>query len=156
MNQIIRDFNSRIAMLGLTKQEIADKIHKDLSTVNKQLDPKTSNPQLSTLIQYAELLGGAIHFATPESIQAMEDVNLSAYRDRLQDMGNEVEALREKINALETLITEKNAKIQRRETIIAEQTETMKRLWAIIARKDEDIARKDKRIAQLLDRILGE
>jgi len=156
LNQIIRDFNSRIAFLGLTKQEIADRIHKDLSTVNQQLNPKVSNPQLSTLIQYAELLGGALHFVTPESAKAIEDANISAYRDRLQELGHEVASLKDQINAQKTLLTEKDSKLQRREETIKQHEETMYRLRRIIDRKEEDIARKDKRIAQLMDKILGE
>lgn len=156
MNQIIRDFNSRIAFLGLTRQKLADMLHKDLSTINKQLDPNTSNPQLFTLVQIAEALGGALHFVTPDSIKAIEDTNLSAYRDRLQELGNEVASLKDQINALETLLTEKDSKLQRREETIKQHEETMYRLRRIIDRKEEDIARKDKRIAQLMDRILGE
>ena len=156
MHQIIDDFNARIAFLGISRQELAEKIHKELTTVNAQLNVKISNPKLSTLLQYCEALGGELQFVTPESEKAMNDASVIAYRKRLQEMGSELNTLRDRIAALEALVEEKDAKLQRRDATIAEHVETAKRLRAIINRKEEDISRKDARIAQLMDKILGE
>ncbi len=154
MNQIIKDFNARLAYLGCTKQELADKICKEISTVTKQLDPKVSNPQLSTLVQYAEALGGELHFVTPESLKAMQDADVSSFRERLNEMGTEITYLKQRVAYLERLTAEKDAKIGELEDEIADRNRIIARKEEIIDEKDKTIARKDAKLSQLIDRML--
>ena len=154
MNQIIKDFNARLAYLGWTKQELAERVHKEASTVSKQLDPKTSNPQLSTLVLFAEALGGELQFVTKESARAAEEADVSSYRNRLSEMGTEISYLRQRVSYLEKLVEEKNEKIKRRDWTIAERESTIEKKEQIIEEKDKTIARKDAKISELFDRIL--
>ena len=155
MSNIIRDFNSRLAFLGLSKQALADKVHKEISTVSKQLDPNNSNLQLSTLEMYAEALGGSIAFLTPESIKAMQDSDVSDYRDRLIKMDTELEYLQGRVRFLEKLVQEKKEEIARKEAIIEEKERIIARKDAIIEEKDRTIERKDKRLADYIDELRG-
>jgi len=155
LNNIIRDFNSRLAFLGWTKQELADKVHKELSTVSKQLDPKTSNLQLSTLELYAEILGGTLAFLTPESIKAMQDADVSSYRDRLVKLDTEIEYLRGRVRFLEGLVQEKKDDIVKKEKQLEEKERIIARKDAMIEEKDRTIDRKDRRLAEYIDELRG-
>jgi len=153
LSNIIRDLNSRLAFLGWTKQELADKVHKEVSTVSKQMDPKNSNLQLSTLEMYAEILGGELAFLTPESIKAMQDADVTNYRDRLIKMDTELEYLQGRVRFLEKLVEEKKEEIARRDAIITEKERVISRKDAIIEEKDRTIERKDKRLAEFIDEL---
>lgn len=153
MSQLIRDFKSRMSVLGWKDTDLADKIHKDPSTIKKQLDPKTSNPQLSNLEMMAEALGGSIAFITPETEKALNDADVTAWRNRVSELTSEVERLRERVASLETLLAEKIAKIQKRDEIIAKRDETISHKDEIIEEKDRTIARKDAKLSEFVDRL---
>lgn len=153
MSQLIRDFKSRMSVLGWKDTDLADKIHKDPSTIKKQLDPKTSNPQLSNLEMMAEALGGSIAFITPETEKALNDADVTAWRNRVSELTSEVDRLRERVASLETLLAEKIAKIQKRDEIIAKRDETISHKDEIIEEKDRTIARKDAKLSEFVDRL---
>lgn len=153
MSQLIRDLKSRMTVLGWKDTDLADKLHKDPSTIKKQLDPKTSNPQLSTLEMMAEALGGSIAFITPETEKAMMDADVTTWRNQVAALSTEVEYLRGRVSSLEALLAEKTAKIQKRDEVIAKRDETISHKDAIIEEKDRTIARKDAKLSEFVDRL---
>lgn len=153
MSQIINDFKARMAVLGWKQQDLADRLHKDISTIAKQLDPKTSNPQLSTLEMMAEALGGSIAFITSETEKAMMDADVTAWRNQVAALSSEVEYLRERVNILEPMLAEKTMKIQKRDEIIAKRDETISHKDEVIEEKDRTIARKDAKLSEFIDRL---
>lgn len=150
-NRLLRDINSRIAFLGLKRSEIAARLHKDASSIFRQLDEESGNPQLSSLVAIADAIGAEIVLSTPEMQKALQDANVEEYRNKIIEFDAEIKHLRERVSYLESVVVEKTAKIQKRDEIIAKRDETISHKDAIIEEKDRTIARKDAKLSEFVD-----
>lgn len=147
MMRLLQDIKSYMIFLKVSNQKLADKLHKDVKTLQKQLS-SGANPTLATIIEITDALGAKVVLETPESIKAVEDADVFAFRERIRELGAEVEKLSVEVSRLREQIADKDARIERRDKIIEEQKEMMARKDRILDYKEEDIHRKDAVIAQ--------
>lgn len=141
---IVQALEARRITLKMSRQDLADKVHKDASTVAKQFSGGGSNMQLATLIEYANALDGAIVFLTSAE---MDDYNVSAVtemRQRILEMEQQRNALTAQLNALQEELASKTKRI---ETL----KERIKNGREVIARKDELIDRLVTRLLRVTD-----
>lgn len=144
---VIRDLNARRIFLNISRQQLADKVHKDISTVNKQLDPNNGNMQLATLCEYAEALGGKIVFMSDDALLEMSSSDVSTMRMRMAELGQQNETLIKQVQHQERIIEEKDKRIAALRAVVVRKDEQ-------IEEKDKAIVRKDKRLDDLYDRLL--
>ena len=131
MSNVLADIESRRAKLGLSRQELADRIHKDISTVNKQLsDARGASMTLRTAEDYAAALGGEIIMITDDAKKELYDKELTPLRDTITEQARELDRLK--------------AELAHRDKLI-------KTLEMAL----DACNRKDAKIAQLYDLILG-
>lgn len=143
MMQLIADIKAVMNFRGLSTQKLADKMFKDSGTVSRQLDLEKGNPTLASIVQIVEALDARLVIETEESIKAKESADVTAYRERISELGAEVNRLTEKTADL-------SARVERRDQIIAEQKAAIARLERMIDYKDEDIHRKDATLAKMI------
>ena len=79
MNRVFDDIKSLMALNGMSIDTLAAKLYKEPASIKKQLNPVSANPQLSTLVQIANVIGGEVRVLPQES----EDESVEAYRNRL-------------------------------------------------------------------------
>lgn len=147
MIQLLRDIKAYMFLTKVSNQKLADMVHKDAKTVQRQLNCR-ANPTLATVIEITDALGAKVVLETPESIKALKNADVSAYRDRIRELGSEVERLTAEMSRLREQIADKDARIERRDKIIKEQKEMIARKERILDYKEEDIHRKDAVIAR--------
>lgn len=141
MMQLLRDIRAVMLYKKISVSKLAEMLHKEPPTLFRQLDPEKGNPNLASIVQIVDAIGAKLVIETDESVKAIEESDVSAYRARIAEMGAEISRLRE-------AIADKDARIERRDKIIEEQKEAMARKDHIIDYKEEDIHRKDAAIAQ--------
>ena len=141
---IVQALEARRITLKMSRQDLADKVHKDASTVAKQFSGSGSNMQLATLIEYANALDGAIVFLASAE---MDDYNVSAVtelRQRILEMEQQRNALTAQLNALQEELASKTKRIETLKERIKDGRE-------VIARKDELIDRLVTRLLRVTD-----
>ena len=112
---------------SISKQSLADEMHKDLSVVKKQLSERNGNMTLATAYEYAELLHGAIVFLTDAEIEKLNALHT------LEERIAFYQAEHEKADAQITTLTETVAKQQE---IINQQQAQLDRTYGKIDSKD--------------------
>lgn len=139
--KIISDFKARRLALGLSVQDLAARVHKDESTVKKQLSDKSSTGmQLSTALEYANALEGTLQFVTFEEQATKSSVEIDLLNHRLAEQAKHIEYLTDKLDGKDDTIRslrDQNAELQNQ-----------------LIRSTNDIARKDKKLAELIDSVI--
>ena len=139
--KIIADINARRTALGLSMNDLAERVHKDVSTVKKQLSEKSATGlQFATLMEYANAVEGDIKFITFEELSATPSVEIDILNSRLAEQANHIKYLEEKLDGKDdtiSLLREMNANLQSQ-----------------LIRSTDDIARKDRKLAELIDSVL--
>jgi len=153
MNTILQDLNARRVMLGKSWNDLSEICQKEPSTVKKQLDP-SSNPTLATLVQIARALNAEIRMVTPESIEASVNSDVQSYRDRLNELQDEIETMRALVEHQESVIATQTERLARRDQTVAELRGIISRKETLIETMYTSIEEKDKRIADFIDRFL--
>lgn len=146
-NTIGEALNARRVFIGMSMQQLADKVRKDISTVSRQLGKQAESMQLASACLLADALGGRIVFLTDDALAEVENSDLSDVRQRFSELGAELERQKAAVEQLKDM----NARLQSR---VDAQEEIISRKDAQIADKDRIIERKDARLAQLYDKIL--
>lgn len=137
---LVKSLEARRYIMGLSRQELADRVHKEPGTVAKQLSGNGANMQLTTLCEYAEALGGAIVFRTAAELADYSEAAVAELKGRLAELEQEREALLEQVKSLQAEV--------------ARRSERIEKLRATIAKKDELCERKDALIEQLSSKLL--
>lgn len=141
MQNIIAGLNARRIYKGWSWQFLADMLHKDVTTVKRQLSEKTAaNLTLATIDDYLKVLGGWISYETEESMAVIENSDVNALRLRLTELDAQNENLRARLHDKDELIAEMHGRIERLESALIESTQT--------------IARKDSKLATLVDSLV--
>lgn len=141
MQNIIAGLNARRIYKGWSWQFLADMMHKDVTTVKRQLSEKTAaNLTLATIDDYLKVLGGWISYETEESMAVIENSDVNALRLRLTELDAQNENLRARLNDKDELIAEMHGRIERLESALIESTQT--------------IARKDSKLSTLVDSLV--
>ena len=143
MMQLLTDLKAVMLVRKMSMQKLADKIHKDVTTVAKQLDPNKGNPTLASIIQIADALDARLVVETEESMRAVEESDVSAYRDKIVEQGAEIARLHEELGRLREAVADRDARIAKRDVMLEDRKK-------MILAKDEDIRRKDAALAKLI------
>ena len=140
--KIIADLKARRLALNLTVADLADRVHKDESTVRKQLSEKTvTGLQLSTVMEYAAALEGTLQFVSFEEQAAKPSIEIDILNHRLAEQAKHIDYLNEKLDSKDDSIRalrEMNSNLQNQ-----------------LIRSANDIARKDRKLAELIDSVLS-
>lgn len=141
---IVQALEARRITLKMSRQELADKVHKDASTVAKQFSGGGSNMQLATLIEYANALDGAIVFQTAAEMADYNESAVAEMRQRILEMEQQRNALVAQVNALQEELSAKTQRIEKLKERIKDGRE-------VIARKDDLIDRLVNRLLRVTD-----
>lgn len=140
--KIIADLKARRLALNLSVADLADRVHKDESTVRKQLSEKTvTGLQLSTVMEYAAALEGSLQFVSFEEQAAKPSIEIDILNHRLAEQAKHIEYLQEKLEG--------------KDEAIQSLREMNSNLQDQLIRCTNDIARKDRKLAELIDSVLG-
>ena len=135
---VVIDMNAHREAIKMSKQALADKVHKDVSVVAKQItETKRTNMMLFNAYEFADALGGAIIFATDEQLEAYQHI------DEYKKAAQEAESLRAENDKLKI----ENEKVMDRETKLLEKLDKMQDK---LDHKDASIERKDALLLTLL------
>ena len=138
--KIVRDLLARKAYLNVSFTELAERVHKDKSTVQKQLSEKSGHGMnLATAAEYARALGGEISLITEETEKALENSELPIMRARIAELGQHNEYLRERLESKD----EMNRTLQHMNEELERQ----------LIRMAENVDRKDKKFSEILDQM---
>lgn len=139
--KIIADLKARRLSLGLSISDLAERVHKDESTVKKQLSEKTvTGLQLSTVLEYANALEGTLQFITYEEQVQKPTMEIDLLNHRLAEQAKHIEYLQDKLDGKDETIHE----LRYMNNSLQEQ----------LIRSANDIARKDKKLAELIDSVV--
>lgn len=108
MDSLMEQFLGRKAYLKLTWQNLADRVHKDLSTVQKQLSAN-ANPSLSVLQEYAAALDAEIVLMSDDARYDYHNSGVPRAQKNLADMDGELEKLKTKLDEKDALIERMNS-----------------------------------------------
>lgn len=135
---VVIDMNAHRQAIGMTKQQLADKVHKDVSVVGKQItETKRTNMLLFNAYEFAEALGGGVKFLTDEQIAELEKI------EDLKNEAHNAEMLQSELAKLQS----ENAKLRADNDKLSAANE---RLLAAVSKKDDAIERKDAMLHKLL------
>lgn len=107
---LMSDMSDFLARSGSSKQELADKMYLDLSTVRKQLSGQDANITLQTVYRYADALGGSVRFLTDAQCEALDGVGMHA--EELDRAVKELSAERDRLQAQLAQLTDSLNRIQ--------------------------------------------
>lgn len=147
MRAIVEDLEKRRAQLGVSKQQLADALCKDVKTVYKQLSREEGDPNLraATLCEYARALKGEIIFMSEEELIAHESI---------QDLRNqiaELETIRVQLRAeVDTLNEQINSLLANNQSLI----EVNAQQRAMLQKQENAIERKDDMIRRLMEKYV--
>lgn len=115
---VVVDMNEFCLERGISKQSIADEMHKDLSVVKKQLSEKSGNMTLSTAYEYAEQLHGAIVFlsdAQLEKLKTLETLEsrIEFYQAQHEQADQQIMALTDTVKQQQEVIRQQQAQLDR-------------------------------------------
>lgn len=139
-SKVISELRARRVALGLSIADLAERVHKDESTVKKQLSEK-AGLQLSTALEYANALEGTLQFVSFEEQVAQPSVAIELLNHRLAEQAKHIEYLEDKLDGKDETIS------ALRELNVALQEQML--------RSTADIARKDKKLAEMVDSVIG-
>ena len=113
---ILNGILSRMRFKGWTFQDLADAMHKDVSTVKKQLSEQYfSHLNISTLMEYLEVLGGRLVYETEEALATIENSDINELRSTINVLGARNDELHDRIKDKDESIKnlqERNDKLQ--------------------------------------------
>ena len=150
MQNVIAGLNARRVYKGWSWQFLADMVHKDVTTVKRQLSEKAApNLTLATIDEYLRVLGGWISYETDESVYAVDNADVNALRLRLTELGMQNDSLRDRLAEKDALIAEMRSRIERLEASLIESNRA-------IARKDSKLSSLIDSLVKVVDQQFGE
>lgn len=115
---VVVDMNDYCLNHSISKQLLADELHKDLSVVKKQLSEHNGNMTLATAYEYAELLHGAIVFLTDAEIEKLNalqtlEQRLAFYQSEHEKADAQIMALTDTVTKQQEVIKQQQAQLDR-------------------------------------------
>lgn len=138
MDSLIMQLQGRKGFLKLTWEDLAERVHKDVSTVKKQLSSR-GNPSLSTLNEYAAALDAEIVLLSGDALYDYRQSGVPRAQKSLAEQDREIEHLKEKLDV--------------KDEDIKEYKETIRSLRAQNDRLSALLEVKDTRIEKLTDKV---
>lgn len=124
---VVIDMNAHREAIQMSKQALADKVHKDVSVVGKQItETKRTNMLLFNAYEFAEALGGGVKFLTDEQIADLERIKdlkaAAADADKLREENERLKAENaqaiERINRLKAKLSAKDEAVDRKDILL--------------------------------------
>lgn len=124
---VVIDMNAHREAIQMSKQALADKVHKDVSVVGKQItETKRTNMLLFNAYEFAEALGGGVKFLTDEQIADLEHIGelkaAAADADKLREENERLKAENaqaiERINRLKAKLSAKDEAVDRKDILL--------------------------------------
>lgn len=163
--KVIKSLNEQRIKAGITWDYIANKTHKSVETVKRQM-AETANPQLDTLVELAQALGGNIYFLTAEQAIDLDGKEMELALEQ-------VKLLQEQNTQLVNMLQSKDELLNERYLRIVEQDKEVERVRAdndkkvaylraqieeqaqLLRKKEGAIERKDELLSQFVARFMG-
>lgn len=123
MRDALKELKCRREKIGVSWQAMAEQTQRDARTAMRQLDD-TANPTLETLEQYAQALGGGIHFVPND----WKISSAGAERDQ-----ETITAQAEEIGRLKAENAALSQRIERQNIILEQRLRRIDELQALLA-----------------------
>lgn len=114
MGALLEQLQGRRGYMKLTWDDLADRVHKDVSTVKKQIS-LSANPSLATLEEYAAAMDAEIVLLSGDALADYHNSGIARAQKNMADMDREIEALKEKVKEREetiAILRDKNGALQ--------------------------------------------
>ncbi len=115
---VVVDMNDFCNDRGISKQSIAEELHKDLSVVKKQLSERAGNLTLQTAYEYAEQLHGSIVFLPDEQLEKLKTLQtlesrIEFYQAQHEQQDKQIMALTDTVKQQQEVIKQQQAQLER-------------------------------------------
>lgn len=138
MGSLIDQMIGRKGYLKLTWDDLAQRVHKDASTVKKQLSAR-GNPSLSVLEEYASAMDAEIVLLSDDARYDYKTSGVPRAQKSLADQDREIEHLKEKLDQKDDELEQARATVKR----LRDQNDLLIK-W---------IDEKDRKIYRMMDRL---
>lgn len=122
---------------GHTLQDVIDGTGLSRSAVRGVLSGENENPNLMTVLDIAEYLQVEITLGTPESKAAIDQSDITAYREMIAARDRQIDELVRITSAQHETVERQRATIEHQRGTIDGQAKLLSRLQDSIDRKDE-------------------
>ena len=137
---LIEQFHARKGYMKLRWEDLAQRVHKETTTVRKQL-AYAANPSLNILEEYAAAMDARLVLLSDDALYDYENSGVPRAQKNLAEMDSELERLKEKLDEKDAIIADYRARLSSTEKMLSESIEA--------------IHHKDERIDALTDKLLS-
>lgn len=140
---VMLDICSQLERLGMTRSDLAELMHIEPNTVNKQLVKQNGELTLAVAYRYAAALQGTIVFLTDEDYELLK---------RTRDVQAENESLRAQIDAMKREHDQKEDRLNRISATLDRVQRQNDDFAAKLTEKDGEIYQQNATIRKLLEK----
>lgn len=143
---VMLDICAQLERLGMTRSDLADTMHIEPNTVNKQLVKQNGELTLAVAYRYAAALQGTIVFLTDEDYELLK---------RTRDVQVENESLRAQLDAMKREHDQKEDRLNRISATLDRVQRQNDDFAAKLTEKDGEIYQQNATIRKLLEKFLN-
>lgn len=143
---VMLDICAQLERLGMTRSDLADAMHIEQNTVNKQLVKQNGELTLAVAYRYAAALQGTIVFLTDEDYELLK---------RTRDVQAENESIRAQIDAMKREHDQKEDRLNRISATLDRVQRQNDDFAAKLTEKDGEIYQQNATIRKLLEKLLN-
>lgn len=143
---VMLDICAQLERLGMTRSDLAELMHIEPNTVNKQLVKQNGELTLAVAYRYAAALQGTIVFLTDEDYELLK---------RTRDVQAENESLRAQIDAMKREHDQKEDRLNRISATLDRVQRQNDDFAAKLTEKDGEIYQQNATIRKLLEKLLN-
>lgn len=140
---VMLDICAQLERLGMTRSDLAELMHIEPNTVNKQLVKQNGELTLAVAYRYAAALQGTIVFLTDEDYELLK---------RTRDVQTENESLRAQIDAMKREHDQKEDRLNRISATLDRVQRQNDDFAAKLTEKDGEIYQQNATIRKLLEK----
>ena len=140
---VMLDICAQLERLGMTRSDLAELMHIEPNTVNKQLVKQNGELTLAVAYRYAAALQGTIVFLTDEDYELLK---------RTRDVQAENESLRAQIDAMKKEHDQKEDRLNRISATLDRVQRQNDDFAAKLTEKDGEIYQQNATIRKLLEK----
>lgn len=139
---VMMDIKDELKRQNMDNEDIAEKMSKEKSVVDKQLGAQNGTQTLLTAYGYAAAAGGRIVFMLDKDWERWKKMEkeLPELREQLKDKEKQLDAMKHEAEAASMKADTMNKTIQRLEKQVDDKEDSIRRKEAAISRKDGIIA----------------
>ena len=121
---LMESLHGRKGYMKLTYEDLAERLHKDISTIKRQM-ALDGNSSIATLDEIAAAMDSVIVLISSDSLADYQDSGVPRAAKNLADLDREIERLTAKLNEKDELIAQKERRIDQLLDLIEKLTRTM-------------------------------